>query len=78
MSWWLVHLRARWRGPGQQVVAHQQRRAESADNPRDEVVVEPGDAQREAEHCHVQRIVTEATCVRGGRGDRARVNNATR
>ncbi len=64
MHWQLDHLRARRRRSGQHVVAHQQRRAQDAHDPRDELVVETRDAQREAEHRHIQCIVTEATYVR--------------
>ena len=44
------------------MVADQQRRPDDADNPRDEVIIETRDAEREAEHCHVQSVVAKTAC----------------
>ena len=44
------------------MIADQQCCADDADDPRDEVIIEARDAEREAEYGNVQSVVTETAC----------------
>lgn len=44
------------------MVERQQGAAHTSDHLGDEPVLKAGDAEREAEHCHVQVLIAQTTC----------------